>query len=307
MDRAISMFSMFGLIALAGVVVNDSLIMIDFVNKARIKGVAIRQAVIESGTARFRAIILTSVTTAAGLMPILLESSSQAQFVIPTAISISFGIIFATIITLFLIPSLYMLQEDFFARARQFKRWMLSQPHPDLMRDGIDALRSVVTELPNQSSEIRDGVIAGLLAYVMWGFLPVYFKIVGSVNPLEVLSHRVIWAVPLGAAILFARRQWPEVRRALTHRSMLGWLSLSALFIALNWFVYIWAIQDERIFETSLGYYINPLTNMLSRHYPVRGKAAAIATARGRPRGRWCPCADHQRRAGSLGGTVSRD
>ena len=131
MGRAISMFSMFGLIALAGVVVNDSLIMIDFVNKARIKGVAIRQAVIESGTARFRAIILTSFTTAAGLMPILLETSSQAQFVIPTAISISFGIMFATIITLFLIPSLYMLQEDFFARTTQVKRWMLRQPQPE--------------------------------------------------------------------------------------------------------------------------------------------------------------------------------
>lgn len=97
----------------------------------------------------------------------------------------------------------------------------------------------------------------------MWGFLPVYFKVVGSVDPLEVLVHRVIWAVPFGAMILFARRQWPEVKRALTHPSMRLWLSLSALFIALNWFVYIWAIQDDRIFETSLGYYINPLTNML--------------------------------------------
>jgi len=91
----------------------------------------------------------------------------------------------------------------------------------------------------------------------------VYFKVVGSADPLEVLVHRVIWAIPFGAAVLMVRRQWPEVRRALTHSAMLGWLSLSALFIGLNWFVYIWAIQDERIFETSLGYYINPLTNML--------------------------------------------
>lgn len=128
MDMAISMFSMFGLIALAGVVVNDSLIMVDFINKARIKGVSIRDAVIESGTARFRAIILTSFTTAAGLMPILLETSSQAQFVIPTAISISFGIIFATFITLFLIPSLYMLQEDGFAATRRFNNWFLGRP-----------------------------------------------------------------------------------------------------------------------------------------------------------------------------------
>lgn len=117
--------------------------------------------------------------------------------------------------------------------------------------------------MPKHANDIRDGVIAGLAAYLMWGFLPVYFKTVGAVDPLEVLTHRVIWAVPFGALILTIRHQWPEVKRALTHKAMLAWLSLSALFIGLNWFVYIWAIQDERIFETSLGYYINPLTNML--------------------------------------------
>ena len=113
------------------------------------------------------------------------------------------------------------------------------------------------------STDIRDGIIAGLAAYLMWGVLPVYFKTDGAVDPLEVLAHRVMWAVPFGALILAARSQWREVRRALTHRAMLGLLALSAVFIATNWFIYIWAIQDERIFETSLGYYINPLTNML--------------------------------------------
>ena len=108
MGMDLSMFSMFGIIALAGVVVNDSLIMVDFINKARVAGVPMRQAVIDSGTLRFRAIMLTSFTTAAGLMPIMLENSLQAQFVIPTAVSLSFGIIFATVITLFLIPALYM-------------------------------------------------------------------------------------------------------------------------------------------------------------------------------------------------------
>jgi multidrug efflux pump subunit AcrB len=98
--------------------------MVDFINKARVKGVALRQAVIESGTARFRAIVLTSFTTAAGLMPILFETSTQATYVMPTAISISFGIVFATVITLFLIPALYMLQEDGFAAARRFKGWL---------------------------------------------------------------------------------------------------------------------------------------------------------------------------------------
>ena len=109
----------------------------------------------------------------------------------------------------------------------------------------------------------REGVIAGLAAYLMWGVLPVYFMTVAAVDPTEVLAHRIIWAVPFGALIIMFRHQWPEVGRALTHRGMLGWLSISTLFIGMNWFVYIWAIQDGRIFETSLGYYINPLTNML--------------------------------------------
>jgi len=111
--KAVSMMSLFGLIALAGVVVNDSLIMMDFINKARQEGLNRFDAVIQSGTARFRAIILTSLTTAGGLLPIMLETSTQAQFVIPMAISMSFGIIFATVITLFLIPCLYLLLLDF--------------------------------------------------------------------------------------------------------------------------------------------------------------------------------------------------
>ena len=121
MGHAISMFSLFGLIALAGVVVNDSLIMVDFINKARLRGLSVRNAVIESGTARFRAIILTSFTTAAGLTPIIFETDPQAQAIIPTAISIGYGIVFATVITLFLIPCLYVLQEDGFAILRRLR------------------------------------------------------------------------------------------------------------------------------------------------------------------------------------------
>jgi multidrug efflux pump subunit AcrB len=123
MGKALSMFSLFGLIALAGVVVNDSLIMVDFINSARKEGASIVQAVVDSGTQRFRAIILTSFTTAAGLMPIMLESSVQAQYVIPMAISLSFGILFATFITLFLVPALYVL-------TRNFKLWILDREEP---------------------------------------------------------------------------------------------------------------------------------------------------------------------------------
>ena len=132
MGKAISMFSLFGLVALAGVVVNDSLIMVDFINKAREEGVPLRQAIIDSGTQRFRAIVLTSFTTAAGLLPIMFETSVQASSVIPMAISLSYGILFATAITLFLVPSLYMLQIDGFARTRRIMDWIFDrQPAAD--------------------------------------------------------------------------------------------------------------------------------------------------------------------------------
>ena len=108
----ISILSLFGIIALAGVVVNDSLVMVDYVNQARRDGVALRQAVQDAGSARFRAIILTSLTTFFGLLPIVLEKSLQAKMVIPMAISLAFGILFATVITLLLIPCLYLILDD---------------------------------------------------------------------------------------------------------------------------------------------------------------------------------------------------
>ena len=108
-------------------------------------------------------------------------------------------------------------------------------------------------------AEIRSGVLFGLIAYSLWGVFPVYFKWIETVAPTEVLVHRIVWAVPFGALIIFARRQWPEVRAAFADRSRLAWLTLAALSISINWLIYIWAVQNERIFEASLGYYINPL------------------------------------------------
>lgn len=108
----ISSFSLFGIIAAAGVVVNDSLVMVDFVNKAREQGIAVRDAVVQSGVKRFRAILLTSITTFVGLIPIITESSLQAKLVIPMAISLAFGVLFATVVTLLLIPSLYVILDD---------------------------------------------------------------------------------------------------------------------------------------------------------------------------------------------------
>jgi len=105
----------------------------------------------------------------------------------------------------------------------------------------------------------RQGIIAGLAAYLMWGLFPIYFKVMSDVSALEMLSHRIVWSLPFGALIIWVRHQWPEVKRALTHGRTLGFLSMSALVITVNWLTYIYAVQSGNIFQASLGYYINPL------------------------------------------------
>ena len=107
-----SMMSTFGLIAAAGVVINDSLVMTDYVNHKRKEGYSIKDAVVEAGCARFRAITLTSITTFAGVLPIMFETSLQAKFVIPMAVALGFAVLFATVITLILVPCLYLILQD---------------------------------------------------------------------------------------------------------------------------------------------------------------------------------------------------
>jgi chloramphenicol-sensitive protein RarD len=105
----------------------------------------------------------------------------------------------------------------------------------------------------------REGILSALIAYLVWGFLPVYFILVKTVPALELLAHRVIWAVPFGALIVHARKQWSEVRWAFTHPVTMVYMVATSLLIAGNWLVYIWAVQQDQIFQASLGYYINPL------------------------------------------------
>ncbi len=108
----ISVLSLCGIIALSGVVINDGIVMVDFINRNIARGLPILKAVREAGAARFRPIILTSLTTFVGLSPMLAEQSLQAQFLIPMAVSLAFGILFATVITLVLLPSLYIILND---------------------------------------------------------------------------------------------------------------------------------------------------------------------------------------------------
>ncbi|MFT4928659.1 MAG: multidrug efflux pump subunit AcrB [Phenylobacterium sp.] len=109
MGMELTIMSILGMLALIGVVVNDSLVLVDYINKKREEGMAVMDAVLKAGAARFRPVMLTSLTTFIGLMPLLFEKSTQAQFLIPMAVSLGFGILFATFITLILIPVNYML------------------------------------------------------------------------------------------------------------------------------------------------------------------------------------------------------
>ncbi|MEM9080634.1 MAG: efflux RND transporter permease subunit [Verrucomicrobiota bacterium] len=108
----LSIMSMVGFVALAGVVVNDSLVMVDFVNRHRKESKSAREAAVKAGGRRFRAIVLTSLTTFAGLAPMLFETDMQARFLIPMAVMLGFGILFATTITLFLVPAVYLVLDD---------------------------------------------------------------------------------------------------------------------------------------------------------------------------------------------------
>jgi multidrug efflux pump subunit AcrB len=108
----LSIMSMCGLVALAGVVVNDSLVMVDYVNRHRDEAGSLHDAAIAAGGRRFRAVLLTSLTTFVGIMPMILETDTQARFLIPMAVSLAFGILFATVITLFLVPGIYLILED---------------------------------------------------------------------------------------------------------------------------------------------------------------------------------------------------
>ena len=112
MGFSLSVVSIMGIIALSGVVVNDSLVLIDFANRQRANGLTAPEAIIAAGTRRFRPIFLTTLTTFGGLAPMIFETSVQAKIMIPMAISLGYGILFATVISLLLVPSLYLILDD---------------------------------------------------------------------------------------------------------------------------------------------------------------------------------------------------
>ena len=112
MGYSLSVLSLFGIVALSGVVVNDSLVLIHFANMRRAKGNMAMESIHEAAIQRFRPIMLTTLTTFGGLAPMIFETSRQARFLIPMAISLGYGIVFATVITLVIVPSVYLIIDD---------------------------------------------------------------------------------------------------------------------------------------------------------------------------------------------------
>jgi chloramphenicol-sensitive protein RarD len=107
------------------------------------------------------------------------------------------------------------------------------------------------------------GLVAAIIAYTLWGFLPVYWKVLGTVPALEVLSHRILWSLVFVSLIIGFGRQWDKIRPIVSDRHQVRLIILAAIMIALNWGLFIWAVQSNHLLESSLGYYINPLIAVL--------------------------------------------
>jgi chloramphenicol-sensitive protein RarD len=112
-------------------------------------------------------------------------------------------------------------------------------------------------------SELRRGYLFGLGAYVLWGFMPVYIKLVDRAGPLEILAHRVVWSVVLVALLLAVLRRWAYLRSLLRRPRALAGITLAAALLAVNWFLYIYGVNTDRVVETALGYFINPLVTVV--------------------------------------------
>ncbi len=129
----------------------------------------------------------------------------------------------------------------------------------------MDGRRDYLNQTTSSSPEKLDrgGLAAAFGAYFIWGFLPVFFKQLGDVPAVEIISHRVIWAVPLLLLIMAFRRQLTEYWRAISSWSTLRWMLVSAALMSSNWLLYVWAVNSGQILAASLGYFLNPLLNIL--------------------------------------------
>ncbi len=112
-------------------------------------------------------------------------------------------------------------------------------------------------------NEEKKGIIYAILAFVFWGLVPIYFKAVKSVNPMEILIHRIFWSVIFLTILMISAKQMSIFKSILRDKEKLKILLLTSILISINWLVFIWAISNNKITEASLGYYINPIVNII--------------------------------------------
>ncbi|EDP57846.1 EamA family transporter RarD [Vibrio sp. AND4] len=116
---------------------------------------------------------------------------------------------------------------------------------------------------PEEQQRARQGILLAVGAYTMWGIAPIYFKSIAEVSPLEILSHRVFWSFFLLAALLHFGRQWRSVRDIIKNKTKMVYLISTAILVGANWLIFIWAVTSNHMLDASLGYYINPLINVI--------------------------------------------
>ena len=122
---------------------------------------------------------------------------------------------------------------------------------------------STATSDQLEANSSRNGALSALGAYLLWGFAPIYFKLLNEIEPGEILMHRVIWSALFLLVMIVVMKKWSQLVTVFRQPKILLLLSLSASFLAVNWFLFIWAINNNHLLDASLGYYINPLFNVV--------------------------------------------
>ena len=120
---------------------------------------------------------------------------------------------------------------------------------------------SAINQLEENSN--RNGALSALSAYLLWGFAPIYFKLLTAIEPGEIMMHRVIWSTVFLLVMIIVMKKWSQLVAIFQQPKILLQLSLSASFLAVNWFLFIWAVNNNHLLDASLGYYINPLFNVI--------------------------------------------
>jgi len=138
----------------------------------------------------------------------------------------------------------------------------------------------------NQHHPDRRGFAFGLAAYAFWGVLPIYFELLSNVPAPVIVAHRILWSLPILALLIWVRKGWTNVRAAIAHPATIGMLAVSALLIAGNWLLYVYAVTQGHILASSFGYYLNPIANVLLGRFVLHERlnrlqwtAVAIAAA----------------------------